>query len=721
MKNSAVRIAENILFALIIFILFLFFFGDRIVIPVWLQPVGRMHPLLLHFPIVILLLALVLEFFSFRMKYTNERFYQLFAESLLLIGTLVAAATAIMGLILSKEEGYRGSTMQWHKIGGVSIVLVSSFVYYSRDAAWFRSWVLKTSCVAAVLCIIVASHLGSILTHGENFLLAPVSGDGNKAVPFSEALVFRDVVRPIFIQKCVACHNEKKEKGGLVLTDSAFIVRGGQTGALFDTANTDLSLLLTRIHLPAEEKKHMPPTGRPQLSDEELKILHSWIKSGHVFTRKLIDLPLTDSFRILAATLFEGTENEQFDFAAADESEVRKLNNNYRLVEPIAQGSPALAATLFNRSSYNQKSLQDLLSIKLQLIELNLNKLPVKDADLKTISEFKNLRKLNLNFTDITDAGLVQLSSLEHLRSLSLSGTKVSTTALKKIITQKELSSVIVWNTGITEREIVQLRTINPTVEFITGYKYDATDSAQLNPPMFKNAKDPGSTIFIDQSLGIHLTHPVKGVDIRYDLTGKEPDSSAAISFKNDSIITQNAVIKARAFKAGWIGSDVATFQFFKSSIQPDSVELLTKPSDDRKGSGAATFHNRVAGDFNGYSEKWIGFKQQDMEVKYLFNQPVEVSSMGLHLMMNTSGGVFPPQSIEVWGGNENQMKLLAVNRPAQPGKQDKDTLKLIECTWTPTKVSWLKIVARPIKKFPDWHKSKKEQPLLLVDEILLN
>jgi uncharacterized membrane protein len=721
-KNSAVRITENILFALNIFILFLFFFSDRIVVPVWLQPLGRMHPLLLHFPIVILLLALLLEFFSFRMKYTDEKFYQLFAESLLLIGTLTAAVTAIMGLILSKEQGYQGTAMQWHKVGGVSIVLVSSFIYYSRDAPWFKSWVLKTSCVLAVLCIIVASHLGSVLTHGENFVLAPVSGNDNKVVAFSEALVFRDVVRPIFIQKCVGCHNEKKQKGGLVLTDSAFIMRGGQTGILFDTTDTDLSLLLKRVHLPPEEKKHMPPSGRPQLTDDELNLLHSWIKRGHEFSKKLIDLPLNDSFRIFAAALFEGAGNEQFDFNAADQAEVRKLNNNYRLVEPIAQGSPALAASLFNRASYNQKSLHDLLAVKLQLIELNLNKLPVKDADLKIISEFQNLRRLNLNFTDITDAGVVQLSSLQHLRDLSISGTKVSSGAIRKIINQKELSSVAVWNTGITEKDIEQLRAVNPTIDFVSGYKDDGSDSAQLNPPMVRNAKDPGSVVFIDKSLLLHFSHPVRGVDIRYDINGNEPDSMHGVSFKHDSMITQDAVIRARAFKPGWIGSDVASFQFFKSSIQPDSVELLTKPSDDRKGSGAATFSNKIAGDFNGYSEKWIGYNHQDMEVKYRFNQPAEVSSMGLHLMMKTSDGVFPPQKIEVWGGDEKHMKLLAVTQPTQPGKKDRDTLKVIECDWKPLKVSCLKIVAMPTQKFPAWHKAaKNERPLLLVDEILLN
>ena len=719
MKSSVVRIAENILFALNIFILFLFFFSDRIVVPVWLQPVGRMHPLLLHFPIVILLLALLLEFFSFRMRYIDEKFYQVFADSLLLIGALSAAVTAMMGLILSREEGYHGSVMQWHKLGGVSIVWVSSFIYYSRDASWFRSWAVKVSCVVAVFCIIAASHLGSVLTHGENFLLAPVTADEGKPVPFNEALVFKDVVKPIFIQKCVSCHNEKKQKGGLVLTDSASIVRGGQSGNLFDSTNGDIILLLKRIHLPLEEKKHMPPNGRPQLSDGELSLLANWVKLGHVFSRKVADLPLNDSFRILAAASFSGAENEQFDFAAADEGDVRKLNNNYRLVEPISKGSPALSATLFNRASYNAQLLQDLLAVKTQLIELNLNKLPVKDNDLKIISQFKNLRKLLLNFTDVTDAGISQLAALQQLRSLSLSGTKVTAAALKKVIASKELSAVAIWNTGISDKEIEQLKLINPTIDFITGY--DGKDSVQLNVPMFKNVRDPGSPVFIDRSLVIHLTHPVKGVDIRYTLGGQEPDSNHSILFHQDSTITQNTLIKARAFKPGWVRSDVAHFQFLKSSIQPDSVELLTKPSDDRKGSGAATFTNKESGDFNGYSEKWIGFNKHEMQVEYLFNQPVEVSSLGLHIMMKTGDGVFPPQHVEVWGESGSQWKLLSANEPMQPGKKDKDTLKVVECSWKPTKVSSLKIVATPIKKFPAWHKVKDQHPLLLVDEILLN
>src|SRR5690606_36101907 len=60
LKNATL----NLLLGLHVFILFFLLFEGRIVLPAALQVVGRMHPLLLHFPIVVLVLALLFEVFS---------------------------------------------------------------------------------------------------------------------------------------------------------------------------------------------------------------------------------------------------------------------------------------------------------------------------------------------------------------------------------------------------------------------------------------------------------------------------------------------------------------------------------------------------------------------------------------------------------------------------------------------------------------------------------
>ena len=85
---------------------------------------------------------------------------------------------------------------------------------------------------------------------------------------------------------------------------------------LWDSTQNDFGLMLRRIHLPPESKKHMPPQGKPQLTNEEAEILYRWIKSGASFTTKVASLPEKDSLRLLAAPLFQTIETDDYTFAA---------------------------------------------------------------------------------------------------------------------------------------------------------------------------------------------------------------------------------------------------------------------------------------------------------------------------------------------------------------------------------------------------------------------
>ncbi|HKP32655.1 MAG TPA: DUF2231 domain-containing protein, partial [Chitinophagaceae bacterium] len=664
-KNLFMRVAENALFGLNIFIIFLLVAGSLVVIPTWLQPVGRMHPMLLHFPIVILLLAMFLELFNFRNKYKDERFYHLFADGLLLIGALSSAVTATMGLLLSKEPGYEGSVLQWHKIWGVGLVFVASFIYWSRNKQWFSRIGGKITAAISLVTVVLAAHLGSVLTHGENFIMQPMNVS-DQVVSVDQAMIFEHVVRPVFEQKCMNCHNEEKHKGNLILSDSAWIAKGGRTGKLFDTGDSSLSLLLKRIHLPMDHRKHMPPSGKPQLTQDEITLIEQWVKSGMPFAKKLIDLPAKDSLRIAAtAKLYPGVDaDELYDFAEADEETIRKLNNNYRVVAPLGKESPALAVTLYNRAVYKTELLNDLMPVKEQIVSLELNKLPVKDEDLKVVSNFKNLRRLNLNFTDVTAAGLSNLLHLQHLKALSLSGTKMTAAALSKIMRLEGLAKVVVWNTGIDSNGVAQLRKINPAVEIEQGYRDDTT-RIQLNAPKFVNKADPGSFVVIGKSLDLQLSHPIRGVEIRYTTDGKKPDSVNSRLFVKDTIISENTIVEARAFKPGWLGSDSIKVQFYKSTFKPDTVYLLTEANEKYRGVGGATFTNLLTGNFDLNTDKWIAYREKEMDVIFEFKNPVTISSVGLHYLLNTGPWLFPAERIELWAGNSKEgLQLISAVKP---------------------------------------------------------
>src|ERR1700735_4396518 len=87
---------------------FLVLFESRLVVPPWLQVAGRMHPLVIHFPIVLLILFIAQRFLLRQQDNT-----------LLLLTALTAAITATMGLLLSREPGYDADALSTHKWSGI--------------------------------------------------------------------------------------------------------------------------------------------------------------------------------------------------------------------------------------------------------------------------------------------------------------------------------------------------------------------------------------------------------------------------------------------------------------------------------------------------------------------------------------------------------------------------------------------------------------------------
>ncbi|MEX2592547.1 MAG: c-type cytochrome domain-containing protein [Anditalea sp.] len=723
MSNNLKGFAENVLFALNILLIFLLAFESQIILPLWLQPIGRIHPMLLHFPIAILFLAMVLEFFRFRPEYHDQKFYQSFTANLLLFGALSSAVTAIMGLFLSLEAGYSGNVLQWHKWFGAGIVFLSSFIYMCRHTVWYKSQIAKAGAIVSMLTLILAGHFGATLTHGDNFILAPITNT-EAPVPLNEAIVFQHVVKPIFDNKCSSCHNPGKAKGELILETSETILKGGKTGKLFEAGKPDQSLLIERIHLPIDDEEHMPPSGKAQLSPQEIALLDLWIKGGADFNTKVTSISLYDSLRVMATALLhpEGLEEDQYEFAAADAELVQKLNTDYRFVSSLAKESPALVVNLFNPNAYTPEALGELGAVETQIVSLGLNKIPISDAELKNIGQFENLRKLNLNFTAITGKGLVELASLKHLKSLSLSGTKVDYQHLQQQLKEfKSLTTLVVWNTGLNESEVQQLQNDNKHIQIIAGYTDDGSNPLKLNIPQLKNS----SNIFSD-SLPLQLGHPIEGVEIRFTTDGSEPDSINSLIFTNETLLTGYTLIKAKAYKDKWYGSDVATFDLYKSKYKPDSVILLSPFNRVHPANGANTFFDKEQGTFNAnspaWANNWAGFLNNDMEVLLTYKEPVTLSSVALNMLIEPETIIFPPASIEIWGGaSESQLQLITTMNPDQPEGISKPFIQLVDCKFDPQRISYLKIVAKPLKKLPSWHRNKGRSALLLVDEMFVN
>jgi mono/diheme cytochrome c family protein len=86
---------------------------------------------------------------------------------------------------------------------------------------------------------------------------------------------FENKVRPILVNSCGSCHQEKSA-GGLSLTSRAALLKGGDSGPAIAPGDPEKSLMLIAVHQTGALK--MPKGGK--LSAEEVAVLTEWIRMG---------------------------------------------------------------------------------------------------------------------------------------------------------------------------------------------------------------------------------------------------------------------------------------------------------------------------------------------------------------------------------------------------------------------------------------------------------
>jgi uncharacterized membrane protein len=707
MQQRWISITEQLCFALNCMLLFLALFGEELRIPVVLQVLGRAHPMLVHFPIVLLILAAL---WQWKAPKTAA------ADYLLLSAALTSSITALAGLFLRNEQNELTDTLYWHKWSGVVLTVFVGLWYYFRQYILSKPAILFPLTLLSLLGISFTGHYGANLTHGDGYLLAPLQTDNLVTENLGpDATVYQQLVQPILRGKCLSCHNEQKQKGGLSMETEASMLKGGKHGKLWDNTIPENSLLLIRAHLPIDAKEHMPPKGKPQLTNDELEILRIWIKSGASFSQKAADLAETDSLRqyLKAPVLAE----ESYDFPPADAQVLANLRNDYREVQTLSATSPAVAVSYYGTAAFDAKSLADLRKISAQMVSLNLNRMPVTDADVRQIAEFQALRKLNVSFTKITGASLGELSKLKQLKQLLLSGTQITAADLSALQTASALRELYLFNTNIAASDIPALRQKLPQLHIIeTGFQAD-TVVAKLNAPLL----EVDNQVFTDFTK-VKPKNFVKGAEIRYTLDGSMPDSIKSPVCTDSITIEKTCVLTTKAFLKGWQSSEASSLYFYKVGVLPDSLSLVHPPNAQYKGLGAKTLADKIISDTEFTSGKWLGYRETDLVAYLFFKQPTELSSVTLSGLVNIPSYIMPPATIEVWAGaDKDHLKLIKKLQPQQPKNVEGEIVKRgYQLEFAKQQVKLIKLVVKPVAKLPAWHPGKGDKAWVFLDEVFL-
>jgi uncharacterized membrane protein len=464
----------------------------------WTALAGHFHPVLVHLPIGILILACIFMYFSLVKKITGlEK-----AVSIALFwGMISAAASCASGYLLSLSGDYDQSLVSLHQWMGISVLAISALFYFLQRRRPSPLYLGGMS-VLLFLLITITGHLGGTLTHGEGYLTGPLydtTGSPGTEVPpkpipnVQEALAYQDIIQPLLRSKCYGCHGSTKQKGGLRLDLPDAILRGGKDGVVLNAALPDQSILVKRILLPREEEKHMPPKEKPQFSSQELSLLHWWVATGASFDKKVRQLeqpgPVKPALLALQHKPVTVTVSEDLPaepVVAADEKALKSLRDLGVVILPLAGGTNYLQANFVPAPGIKDKDLSLLLPLSRQLVSLKIEGVPIGDSAMARIGQCTSLRRLQLSHTSITAKGLVQLKGLRELRVLNLVGNSLSASAIAELRGLPKLHSLYLYQTGIRGSDWESLKKYFPSAKLDSGgYQVPtlAADTSQVKAP----------------------------------------------------------------------------------------------------------------------------------------------------------------------------------------------------------------------------------------------
>jgi uncharacterized membrane protein len=441
--------------------------------------IGRFHPLLVHFPIAILLLA-----FLFELLGRNQRFSHLKPSiiPMLFLGSLSAILSSISGYFLSQEGGYEANTIFYHQWGGIftSLLALGLLILKIRFSK-LSFWLNITFFALISILLTITGHLGANMTHGEEFLteFAPWNYTPknekfslSKIENLDQAIFYPQMIQPIFEQKCYSCHSSKKQKGDLRMDTQELLLKGGKNGKIIENQG-DSSELFKRIILSIEDEKHMPPREKDQLSSAEIGLIQAWLGSGASFDKKVAELHNATKIKTYWQTLVQNQTKEddlpKEKVNPADEKILNSLKKAGVVVLPMAGENNYLSLNFLNTKQLSKEVLTNLEVIQAQVLVIKFENRTLQPQEIEFIAECKNLRRLHLKKCQLSDNQVDKILNLPELRYLNLVGNPLTDKAILKLSQLKNLKQVFLYQTNFTATGIKNLQQKKTQLRVDTG------------------------------------------------------------------------------------------------------------------------------------------------------------------------------------------------------------------------------------------------------------
>lgn len=679
--------------------------------------IGNFHPVLVHMPIGILTFAFILEIYQ-RIKPKENLTTSI--KLALGFGVLSALLSIGTGLLLEENGAYDEDLLFRHKWMAISLTVLSIVIFFAKDAkhellkkVYFPLFIMVN------VMLVLAGHWGGSMTHGTDFLTKENPTTKKGIANIDEAIVYKDIVQPIFDTKCVSCHNPKKAEGNLLLTSQNEILVGGDSGNPLDS-DTDFGkpLIAHRIALPDEDEEHMPPKGKVQLTTNEIALLNWWMENKNCFECKTADLNRTKVIEGYLKDLEEDTSTRGVltkNLEPAPENWLTEVRNMGISISPLEKGNPLYIVYLGNNKNVEDSMFKLLEDYSENIVELNLSNSNFNDTLVSVLSAFENLTKLQLQNTAITDEGIEEVLKLDKLESLNLYGTAITDAGLEGLRSLSRLTDLYLWRTDISKDAIGAYATTNPNTT-LHSIDMDMFGATELLPPTIV-----ADNYFIKDKVIAEISYPFDDTQIYYTLDGSEPDSTSTL-YISPLTISGTTNVKAITFKEGWGISDTAEANFKKSTIDFSGVTLDIEPNEKYYSQGPNTLIDLKRGSTNFVDGNWLGYEGSHLRATFELDEIKEISSVSVGALSAPGSWIFYPVGFNVQISKDGRnFKTVHTKDMGQPEPSSNIDLTFFDLDFSKTNAKYVRVEVKSILKNPSWHQNPGGNSWLFIDEIVIN
>jgi uncharacterized membrane protein len=132
---------------------------------------GRLHPLLVHFPIALVLVAAIAEVVALTTRFPE---WHTVAVANVRAGAAFALASAGAGWLLASSRIVEASpALEWHRwlgLAGAVATVAAALATNEMDRPRRRLWLYRIALFWAAVLVAVAGHFGAALVWGADFL-----------------------------------------------------------------------------------------------------------------------------------------------------------------------------------------------------------------------------------------------------------------------------------------------------------------------------------------------------------------------------------------------------------------------------------------------------------------------------------------------------------------------------------------------------------------------